>query len=186
MTNSLNIPILLGTSREGRASENVARYIKLILEKYDDVVTDIIDPNDFTFPQDGKSPEAKDSKYSKITSDADGFLIIVPEYNHSFPGSLKRMLDSEYENYFHKAVAFAGVSAGPWGGTRAVESLVNVARELHLVISPDDVYFPSVWNLFDENGDIKDEAYEQRVKATLDTLIFYTKSMKWGRENLGK
>ena len=114
------------------------------------------------------------------------FFIVVPEYNHSFPGTLKRLLDSELQNYNHKAVAFAGVSAGPWGGTRAVESLVNVVRELGLAATHADANFPTVQNLFDEKGNLIDDKYVSRVQKSFRELIWMSKALKWGRENLEK
>src|SRR5690606_9661531 len=126
----LFIPILQGTTREGRQSINAAELILKVSKEYDEIETILVDPRDFNFPGDGNEPEAKDPRYTDITKRADGFFIVTPEYNHSIPGSLKRMLDSELKNYIHKPVAFAGVSAGPWGGVRAIEALVTTVREM--------------------------------------------------------
>jgi NAD(P)H-dependent FMN reductase len=65
----------------------------------------------------------------------------VPEYNHSFPGLLKHVLDTNLKEYIHKAVGVCGVSAGPFGGARMIESLLPVLRELGLVTIFWDVYF---------------------------------------------
>ena len=46
---------------------------------------------------------------------------VVPEYNHSFPGLLKHVL-TELKEYIHKAVGVCGVSAGPFGGARMIQS----------------------------------------------------------------
>jgi len=181
--NKLFIPILLGTKRVGRQSVHVAKFILEVSKQYEEIETVLVDPNDFNFPGDGNDPQAKDPKYTAITEKADGFFIVAPEYNHSIPGSLKRMLDSEMKNYIHKPVAFASVSAGPWGGIRATEALVPIVRELGMVATFTDVQFPSVQKIFDENGKLLDDAYVKRVKRSFDELIWMTKILKYGREN---
>jgi len=180
----LNIPIIIGTKREQRKSIFAARLIFEISKEYEEIESVLVDPNDFNFPGDGNDPEGKDPRYTKITEKADGFFIVTPEYNHGYPGSLKRMLDSELSNYIHKPVAFAGVSNGQWGGVRAIEALVNSVREMGMVATFADVQFPKVQDIFDEKGKLLDEAYRRRIKRSFDELIWMAKALKYGRENI--
>lgn len=180
----LFIPVLLGTTRPKRESLKVAQLVTKVGEEIEDITVQLVDPQDYNFPFDGNDEENKDPKYTKLTADADAFFIVTPEYNHSFPGTLKRMLDSELSNYIHKPVAFAGVSNGIFGGARAIEELVPTVRELGLVVTFSDVYFPQVQNLFNEDGTIKDEGYIRRIKRAYEELIWMAKSLKYGRENL--
>lgn len=179
----LYIPVLAGTTREQRKSIYAARLVAEIGNTFDEVKTEVIDPKDFNFPGDGNDPEGKDPRYTEITEKAQGFFIVVPEYNHSFPGSLKRMLDSELENYIHKPVAFAGVSSGGWGGVRAIEQMVGTVREMGLVSTFVDMQFPRVQNLFDEHGVLQDEAYRERAKRAWRELIWMAKVLKTGRDS---
>lgn len=184
-TSELFIPVIQGTSRERRQSIMVARFItSIITNDIDGVRTELVDPQELNLPLDGNDDDAKDPRYSKLTAQADGFLIVVPEYNHSFPGSLKRLLDSELENYKHKPVGFASVAASPWGGIRAIESLIPAVREMGLVASSVDVQFPEVQNLFDESGSVTDEAYHRRVVRAIKELIWLAQTLQWGRNNL--
>jgi len=89
------------------------------------------------------------------------------------------MLDSELSNYIHKPVAFAGVSNGIFGGARAIEALTITVREMGMVATFSDVYFPQVQNLFDEKGEIKDEAFVKRIQRGYTELIWMAKSLKW-------
>lgn len=180
----LYIPVLAGTTRAQRKSIYAARLVAEIGATFDDVETGVIDPKDFNFPGDGNDPEGKDPCYTAITGRADGFFIVSPEYNHSFPGSLKRMLDSELENYIHKPVAFAGVSSGQWGGVRAIEALVGSVREMGLVTTFTDMQFPKVQELFDDEGRLKDEAYREHIKGAWTELIWMTNVLKYGRANI--
>lgn len=180
----LFIPILLGTTRPNRESVKAAKLVEKVGKAIDDIEVVLVDPADYHFPYDGNDPENKDPRYSQLTAKADAFFIVTPEYNHSFPGTLKRMLDSELSNYIHKPVAFAGVSNGIFGGARAIESLVNTVREMGMAATFSDVYFPQIQNLFDDNGEIKDEGYIRRIERAYEELIWMAKSLKWGRENL--
>lgn len=64
---------------------------------------------------------------------ADGIVIVTPEYNRGYPGLLKYVLDTNLKEYIHKAVGICGVSAGGFGGARVIENLLPVLRELGLV-----------------------------------------------------
>jgi NAD(P)H-dependent FMN reductase len=189
MKESITIAVLAGTTREQRESIKAAHYIAKIGEQLPGITIIFVDPKDFDFPGDGNDPEGKDPRYSDITQKADAFFVITPEYNHSFPGSLKRMLDSELQTYNHKPVAFAGASSGNWGGVRAVESLVPAIRETGLVSLSWDVYFPYVQNIFDETGEIKAEfaeRYDKSVRKLYDELIWMARLFKQGREQFKK
>jgi NAD(P)H-dependent FMN reductase len=181
---NLFIPILLGTTRPKRESIKAAKLVEKVGKSIEEIEVLLVDPNDYHFPYDGNDPENKDPRYSELTAKADGFFIVTPEYNHSFPGTLKRMLDSELKNYIHKPVAFAGVSNGIFGGARAIEALTLTVREMGMAVTFSDVYFPQIQNLFDENGEILDEGYTRRINRAFGELIWMAKSLKWGRENL--
>ena len=86
----LNIVVIAGTKRVKRKSMNAAKFVAEIGEKNGLGIV-LVDPNDFELPGDGNDPEGRDPKYTEITEKADGFFIVTPEYNHSFPGSLKRL-----------------------------------------------------------------------------------------------
>src|SRR5207302_2016937 len=162
----LTIAVLAGTTRLKRESINAARLVAETGRAIEDVEIVFVDPANFNFPNDGNDPEGKDPRYTAITAQADAFFIVTPEYNHSFPGSLKRMLDSELANYVHKPVAFAGVSNGHWGGVRAIEALVDSVREMGMIATFTDVQFPRIQDIFNEKGELKDQAYIKRITRT--------------------
>ncbi len=180
----MHLAVLAGTTREQRESIKVARYIAGLAQRHEGLEVTLVDPKDFTFSGDGNEPEGKDSRYTQIVERADAFFIVTPEYNHSFPGSLKRMLDSELRLYNRKPVAFAGVSNGNWGGVRAIESLVPVVRKMKLVAMSRDVYFPYVQDIFDETGQMKPEyveRYDGSASGLLDELLWFGQLLKAGR-----
>ncbi len=184
MAQTITIAVLAGTTRVQRESIKAARYVADFATKLPDVEVIFADPKDFNFPGDGNDPEGKDPRYTEIVGKADAFFVVTPEYNHSFPGSLKRMLDSELALYNHKPIAFAGASNGNWGGVRAVESLLTAVRETGLVALSWDVYFPYVQNIFDADGNIKDEyreRYEKSLGKLFNELLWMARLFKQGR-----
>jgi len=173
---NLNIPIVIGTNREGNRSQFAAKFIKEVIEKeYPDIETKLVSPKDFL--------EGDIEQYKNMNEQADGFIYVVPEYNHSFPGALKLLLDSDLANYNHKPAAVAGVSSGPWGGTRGVQSLIPVLRELGLVMTATDAYFTNSYDKLADDGSFKGDVEQQikGVKNMLDELVWMAKTLKAGR-----
>jgi len=184
MQELLYIPVIEGTSRPNRLSIHVARLVESIGKKRGDIKTEIVDPASLHFILDGRDKDTTDPTYTEITKQADGFFIVTPEYNHSYPGSLKRMLDSEFKNYKNKAVAFAGVSDGYMGGVRAIQALLPIVRKMGMWAVSTDVYFPFVQNLFDENGNLLDSQYEKRIARLFDKLVWTAGVLKRARQEL--
>ena len=182
------IPLLLGTPRKHRESGHVAKWLYgKIEERSEEIETQFFDVRDFRLPQDDYGMEIKADfpEWRDAITRADGLVIVTPEYNHGYPGTLKAVLDLLLPEYIHKAVAFTAVSAQVWGGVRVIEALVQTSRELGLAVTFTDLHFPRVQTLFDENGNLIDEkAYESRVKAFLDELVWMSKTLRWGRRNL--
>lgn len=186
LTSKLFLPVIVGTNRKERKSIFVAKWLAAEMSKRADVETRLFDVKDFALPRDDYGTALKDEfpEWRDAIIRADGLVVVAPEYNHGYPGALKSVMDLLLKEYIHKSVAFVGVSAGPWGGTRVVESLVPMVRELGLSATFSDLNFPSVQNKFDEEGMLLDTAYEQRAGAFLDELVWMSRVLKWGRENL--
>ena len=154
----LFIPVILGTTRKGRASENVAKFVYGEVQKREGVETDLIDIRNLGFPVDDAGEAIKEPKFSEAMNRADGVVLVVPEYNHGYPGMLKHVLDTNLKEYIHKAVGVCGVSAGGFGGVRMIENLLPVLRELGLVTIFWDGNFSGAQGLFDQSGRLRDEA----------------------------
>ena len=182
----LVVPILLGTNRKNRSSNHVANWVFSKMRERDDIETQLFDVRDFDLPRDHYGTEIGHlfPEWRDAIIRADGLVIVTPEYNHGYPGILKSILDLLLKEYIHKAVAFVGVSAGPWGGTRVIEAMIPMVRELGLAVTFSDLNFPNIKTKFDENGTLLDDAYDKRVEGFLDELVWMGRTLKWGRDNL--
>jgi NAD(P)H-dependent FMN reductase len=181
---ALFIPIILGTPRRGRQSENVARFVFEQTSKRADVETELIDVCTLPMKLDDAGEQMKDPKFSGTIDRCDGLIIVTPEYNHGYPGLLKHALDMNLEEYIHKAVGICGVSAGSFGGVRAIEALLPVMRELGLVTIFWDVNFGNVAKLFDDQGNLLDQSYVRRLDKFLNELIWMARVLRYGRKNI--
>jgi NAD(P)H-dependent FMN reductase len=181
----LFIPVILGTVRKGRASENVAKFVYNEVKKREGVETELIDIRQLPFPIDDAGESIKNSEFSDKMSRADGLILVVPEYNHGYPGMLKHVLDTNLKEYIHKAVGVCGVSAGGFGGVRMIQNLLPVLRELGLVTIFWDGNFSAAHTLFDAEGKILDESHIKRMDKFLAELIWMSKVLRYGREQVG-
>ena len=180
----LFIPIILGTPRQGRVSEHAARFVLEEVRKREGVETELIDVRELKLPITDAGEQIKDPGFSATVERADALIIVSPEYNHGYPGLLKHALDSNLKEYIHKAVGICGVSAGPFGGTRVIENLLPVMRELGLVTIFWDVNFSNADKAFDESGKLIDEAYVKRFDKFIKELIWMAHVLRHGRENM--
>jgi NAD(P)H-dependent FMN reductase len=180
----LFIPVILGTPRKGRSSENVARFVFEQARRRPDIETDLVDIAAMNLPIDDAGEAVKDDQFSALAMRADALILVVPEYNHGYPGLLKHVLDSNLKEYIHKAVGICGVSAGGFGGARVIQNLLPVMLELGLVTIFWDGNFSNAQNLFDANGAITDGSYARRMDKFLAELVLMAKTLRHGRENI--
>lgn len=182
----LLLPVLLGTNRKHRNSVHPAKWLVGEMGKRDEIDTRLFDASEFALPHDDYGQEIKDlfPDWRDTIIKADGLVIVTPEYNHGYPGTLKAVLDLLLKEYIHKAVAFVGVSAGPWGGTRVIEQMVPMVRELGLAVTFSDLNFPKVQTTFDAEGKLLNPLYEKLAAGFLDELVWMSRTLKWGRENV--
>jgi NAD(P)H-dependent FMN reductase len=180
----LFIPVILGTTRQGRMSEHAARLVFDELRKREGVESELIDIRELSFPAGDEGSGIKDAKFSETCMRADAFVLVVPEYNHGYPGMLKHALDTNLSEYIHKAVGICGVSAGPFGGTRVIQNLLPVMRELGLVTIFWDGNFSSVHKVFDASGRLLEAAHVRRLDKFFKELIWMAKVLRHGREHV--
>ena len=178
----LKIPILFGTSRINNATSRVADYIfkQTIAYGFDSTM---FKPEDIlTTPRSGRLSDTGESNpWQKEMAQADGLIIVSPEYNHGYPGELKLMLDMLYDEYENKPVAIIG-AGGKIGGGRMVEQLRQVAIELHLIPVNGAMYFYFVGKAFDESGSPVDKEYDRRCVKLFDELSWFAQALKRARK----
>src|SRR6266446_4201166 len=152
----MRLMIILGSTRQGRRGEVVARWVKAAAEADERFEVDYVDLRELNLPffDEPMSPFAirdtgasyihpKGEAWAQRVGHAQGILIVTPEYNHGYPAVLKNALDWVGREWVDKPVAY--VSYGNiTGGVRSVEQLRQVTNELGLVQVANAIYFPSI------------------------------------------
>ncbi len=187
----MKIQIIIGSVRKGRRAEAVAKWIYSLAGEIKDVEFELVDLKDYPLPfyEESGSPRMLNDlipvakKWREKVQEADGYIMVAPEYNHGYPAVLKNALDYTYFSWNNKAVGF--VSYGTVGGARAVEQLRLVAIELQMAPIQQSVNLMMVHTLFDENGKMKDDSHDKHVHSFLEQLVFWTKALKEARETNG-
>lgn len=155
------IAVILGSIREGRAGEKVAKWFMEALKENVHAHLELVDLREYPLPlfadatppsmRQGLHPNADVQKWLEKIAAADGFVIITPEYNHGYPGPLKNAIDYAYAEWNGKPVGFVSYG-GLAAGSRAVEQLREVVVELQMIPVREQVMIPLVWQAFDSSG----------------------------------
>ncbi|GHF18819.1 MULTISPECIES: NADPH-dependent FMN reductase [Streptomyces] len=183
------LAVIVASTREGRFGPTVANWLALQTAQRDDVETDVIDLAHHPLPVSlSRDPGPEDAAaLAAVTprlAEADAFIVITPEYNHSYPASLKQLIDWHYTQWQAKPVAFVSYG-GLSGGLRAVEHLRPVFSELHAVTIRETVSFHSPWGKLDDSGRHLDEAAGQSAagaaKVLLDQLAWWALALREAR-----
>ena len=162
--------IIYGSAREGRFCDIVAGWVRSELERRDLPVS-VVDPLD------GLDNDVRNAKLAA----ADAFVVVTPEYNHSFPAPLKAIIDAAKSEWEAKPVAFVSYG-GISGGLRAVEQLRGVFAELHAVGIRDQVSFAFARSAFDSTGRPKDgEGVGQAFDVMVDRLSWWAETLSSAR-----
>ncbi|WP_020666090.1 NADPH-dependent FMN reductase [Amycolatopsis nigrescens] len=187
--NPVRIGIITASTREGRFGPVVARWFTDRAGRRADLTIDSIDLAEVPLPvvhqahpvTTGEYPSADVRAFAERIGNADAYVIVTPEYNHSFPASLKLAIDSVYLEWQAKPVGF--VSYGGFaGGLRAVEPLRCVFAELHAATIRETVSFYLAPQQFDEHGEPHDRAgTDAAATALLDQLTWWAKALRHAR-----
>jgi len=183
MNDTSFIPVVLGTARKGRSSEQVARYLTTMLEARKDVETELIDVGLHSYhrttPPWGEGGANKEpTPWKKAADRASAFILVVPEYNRGYPGELKMLLDSLHDSYDKKPVLVCGVSSGIFGGRALVEHMRPVLTELKMVPVRGGLYIGKIREFFDEEGNPVDSEFTKRVQSKLEELLRLAHALK--------
>ncbi|WP_087037015.1 NADPH-dependent FMN reductase [Thermococcus litoralis] len=170
----MKLKVILGTARKGRRSEKVARYLTRRAKElgWD---AELIDVKDYLLCYTHRwnvTPEME--RYRAKILEADALVIVAPEYNGSYPGELKILLDTIFDEYESLPVGIVTVSSVT-GGVRLLQEL-RLAAVNYKMLPIGQVLFYNVDDLF-EDDELKDKKYEERVDRLLKTLEKYAKAL---------
>ncbi|WP_394432754.1 NADPH-dependent FMN reductase [Streptomyces sp. SGAir0957] len=183
----LRVAIVIGSTRDGRLAPTVGAWFTQQARTHaPDTDFDVIDLTEQllpdTHPAWGHTPTPEQAALAARVDAADAYVIVTPEYNHSFPAQLKHFIDLHRAEWQAKPVGFVSYG-GVGGGLRAVEQLRLVFAELHATTIRDGVSFHRVTpDHFAENGPAHaPQGAGEAAKLMLDQLNWWAEALRTAR-----
>ncbi len=179
-----HIAIISSSVRIGRQSHKVALYFDKYIKEHNLATCEILDLKEFNFPvleerlSHMPDPGPKEKLFSEKISNADAVIVVFPEYNGGYPASLKNAVDLLYNEWYHKPVGLASVSAGGFAGVNALSLIQTVFLKIRAVPVFPPFPVPSVQNSFDEEGNAtaNKEATDKKAGALLKELLWFAEA----------
>jgi len=179
------VAVISSSVRIGRNSHRVALFLEKFISRNYHAIVDLIDLDEFQFPVFDErlrlqhDPDNKMVEFAERITNADGVIIVTPEYNGGYPASLKNAIDFLYKEWQRKPVAIATVSKGIFGGSQVITSLQFVLWKIGAITVPAMFPTPKILTAYDEDGVPSDpEGSEKRAKAFIDTLVWHMEAVK--------
>ena len=192
----MRIQVVLGSTRPGRITERVAKWVVNEAKELADAQVELIDLQDYQLPYLDEpispqyNPDRKPNPAAKKLLDtfakADAIILVTPEYNRSYSAVIKNAID--YVDFQFKQKPVMLVSHGSTGGAQAISHLRGVIPGLLGVTTPKAVYVTGARNILDEQGNLNDEAKanpygpEVALKDALSDLVWYGEALATARK----
>ena len=185
----LKMVVIYGSVRDKRQGIRAARFVENCLRERGHDVS-LVDPLELELPlinktykeyTGGEAPEVLD-ELAALYREADAFVIVTGEYNHSAPPALTNLIDYFMNEYFWRPAGIVSYSSGPFGGVRAAVHLRAILGEVGLVTIPSMFPVSKVQSAFDEDGGALDGAYPRRIQRFLDELEWYAGALTHARQ----
>lgn len=184
------LKIIIGSTRPKRQGHLVAEWFAKIAKKHSEFSVEILDLKKINLPfldephhpKLGNYIHEHTKKWSKTINEADAFVFVTPEYNYSFPATIKNALDYLFAEWQEKPAAFVSYG-GASGGMRAVQGLKLPMTTLGMmpIMQAVTIHY---YTQYIEDGVFKsNELLEKSAEAMLETLCNWTKGLKNMRES---
>jgi NAD(P)H-dependent FMN reductase len=191
----MKLQVIIGSTRPTRAADRVAPWVIERASAHPAFDVEVLDLRNWPLPMFaehfGTVGDFNDPTYSdplvrawnhKIR-EADAYLVITPEYNHSVPAVLKNAIDSVFVSFAfrNKPIIAVGYSGGISGGVRAIEHLAQIAIEAELVPLRTAVVIPQVTTGFNGEGQPVNPVTDISLRVALDDLAWWSSALKQAR-----
>lgn len=181
--NRFYIPLIEGSTRRGRESIKVARFVHERMRERERIETELLDLLEYDFPIMEERLRFRDdpppglTEFSEKIARADALVIVTPEYNNGYPGVLKNALDYLLPEYKRKPIGIVTVSAGGFGGINCLAQLRLVALGMGAFPIPAALPVSRVQDAFDVEGNPTDASFEKRADSFIDEVLWFAEAI---------
>jgi NAD(P)H-dependent FMN reductase len=190
----MKIQIILGSTRPNRVGERVAKWVTAAAKNQPGFQVELVDLADYDLPHfdepispkynPDRQPHPAVKRLLAKVGEAEGYVIVTPEYNHSIPGVLKDALDFMDWQLDKKAVAIVGY--GSVGGARSAEHLRHIVNFLGAAVVPATVALMRPTDAIDEHGTFTGDTTSPygptaALAGLLKDLAWWTGTLTTGR-----
>jgi len=192
----MKLQVIIGTTRPGRMTDRLAKWVVAEAAQLPDVEAEIVDLADYPMPfidepispryNPDRQPSETVGKWINKLAEADAYIFVTPEYNHSISGVLKNALDYVTFEFVHKPATVT--SHGTVGGARATMHLKEILSETRAAVVPLQLAFTGrVGESIDENGVLRPELAEAQygpktmLQGVLEDLKWYSDALSAAR-----
>ncbi len=170
--------IVVASTRPGRVGRPVGDWFERVAAEHGGFEVDAVDLADLALPmldepnhpRLGQYTQEHTRAWSARVAAADAFVFVTPEYNHSFPATLKNAVDYLHVEWLHKPLGFVSYG-GIAGGTRAVQAFKSVAAALMMYVANNLVNITFVATRIKDGVFIEDADVRAAAEAMLDELL---------------
>ncbi|XP_038052029.1 quinone reductase-like [Patiria miniata] len=195
MANKLKIVLFLGTCRENRLGERVAKFMINQLKKDGKHDVEFMDAEEFNLPilkkalffykDETQAPQILQDAKKKII-EADGYVFVSGEYNHSIPPGLANMVDHFPTSIFtYKPSAIVCYSPGIYGGMRAAMQLRCFLGEIGCLPVSNIFGIPKCHQAISAEGEAIDDHMEKGAAKIIEQLDWNATAMRNHRQAVG-
>ncbi|CAN5670366.1 NAD(P)H-dependent oxidoreductase [soil metagenome] len=179
----MNIEIISGSPRKDSLTHRVAIFLQKYMSAKTEHNVDIIDVRDWAFPllqqevftNVERAPEEL-QPLAKRMFEANGFIMVSPEYNGSYTSALKNLFD-HFPKQPHKTFGIVTASPGIMGGMRATQQMQLLINALFGIGSPHMLVTPTVDKKFDEQGNLTDPSFQKNVDVFVGEFLWLAEAL---------
>lgn len=192
----VHIKIIVGSVRPNRFGIQPAKWMMELAAKNPNAKFSLVDLAEVNLPlldepqppamAAGNYTQGHTKEWSRIISEADGYIMVTPEYNHSVAASLKNAIDFLADEWRYKPVAFVSYGAEA-GGTRAVEHLRSSVAWLDMYDLKAQVVIPNYWTQLNDKGEWQpSEEQTKDGQRVIKDVVFWAEQLQAARQKLQK
>ncbi|MCI4668651.1 MAG: NAD(P)H-dependent oxidoreductase [Bacteroidia bacterium] len=184
----MKVTIILGSIREGRKSDRVAKHLHALLEKAEGVEPYLLDLREHPLPQyeyrwaDVESPDPNLPKVGQLLANSDGMILVSPEYHGSYTGVLKNAIDHYWKEFGKKVIGVVSTGSGRMGGINASTEMQQLILSLGAYPIPKKLLVPLIQEVYSPEGEPQNEKMEKDANKFVHEFLWLTQAVKTAKE----